>query len=99
MGDGRRDPRSLSPPERLPRRRDERLDPGLGVTVTIALFAIASGRSLDGVVLRHAASGIALGYSVTPLSAWFLMVLGLIAALAYVLVLAVILLWWLGGST
>ena len=39
-----------------------------------------SGRSVDGVLMRHSASGIVLGYSVTPLSAWFLMVLGLIAA-------------------
>ena len=40
---------------------------------------IASGRPVDGVLLRHSASGIVLGYSVTPLSAWFLMVLGLVA--------------------
>ena len=50
------------------------------VTVTVALFVVASGQPVDGVLLRHAASGIVLGYSVTPLSAWFLMVLGLVGA-------------------
>jgi hydrogenase-4 component B len=49
------------------------------VTVTAAMQVVASGRSVDGVLVRHAASGIVLGYSVTPLSAWFLIVLGLIA--------------------
>jgi hydrogenase-4 component B len=49
------------------------------LTLTVALQVVASGRSVDGVFLNHGASGIALGYSVTPLSAWFLMVLGLIA--------------------
>ena len=39
----------------------------------------SDGRSLDGVLFRHAASGIVLSYSMTPLSAWFLMVFGLIA--------------------
>jgi len=50
------------------------------LTMTVALSVISSGRPVDGVLVHHAASGIALGYSVTPLSAWFLMVLGLIAA-------------------
>ena len=49
------------------------------VTLTVAVQVIASGHAIDGVLLRHAASGIVLGYSVTPLSAWFLMVLELIA--------------------
>jgi hydrogenase-4 component B len=49
------------------------------VTLTVALHVIASGRPIDGTLFRHAASGSVLGYSVTPLSAWFLMVLGLIA--------------------
>src|SRR5258708_5822048 len=49
------------------------------VTLTIATQVIASGRAIDGVLLRHAASGIVLGYSITPLSAWFLMVEELIA--------------------
>jgi hydrogenase-4 component B len=47
--------------------------------LAIATHVIASGHAIDGVLLRHAASGIVLGYSVTPLSAWFLMVQELIA--------------------
>jgi hydrogenase-4 component B len=50
------------------------------VTLAVAVQVIVSGRSVDGLLMSHAASGIVLGYSVTPLSAWFLMVLGLIAA-------------------
>ena len=49
------------------------------VTVSTAIHVLATGHSLDGVLLRHAASGITLSYSVTPLSAWFLMVFGLVA--------------------
>ncbi|MEO8501186.1 MAG: proton-conducting transporter membrane subunit, partial [Vicinamibacteria bacterium] len=50
------------------------------VTSAVALQVIASGHAVDGTLLQHAASGIVLGYSVTPLSGWFLMVLGLVAA-------------------
>jgi hydrogenase-4 component B len=49
------------------------------VTLIAAMQVVTSGQSVDGVVLHHAASGIVLGYSLTPLSAWFVMVLGLIA--------------------
>jgi hydrogenase-4 component B len=49
------------------------------ITLTVALRVIVSGHSVDGVLFRHAASGIVLGYAVTPLSAWFLIVLGTIA--------------------
>jgi hydrogenase-4 component B len=49
------------------------------VTVTTAVHVLATGQALDGALLRHAASDITLSYSVTPLSAWFLMVFGLIA--------------------
>jgi hydrogenase-4 component B len=49
------------------------------ITATVAMRVVASGQSVDGVLLRHAASGIVFGYAVTPLSAWFLLVLGLIA--------------------
>jgi hypothetical protein len=49
------------------------------VTMAVAVHVIASGHVLEGVLARHVASGIVLGYSVTPLSAWFLMVLGLVA--------------------
>ncbi|MBK5298389.1 MAG: hydrogenase 4 subunit B [Vicinamibacteria bacterium] len=49
------------------------------LTVTVALEVIASGLSVEGVLVRHAASGIVFDYAVTPLSAWFLMVLGVVA--------------------
>jgi len=49
------------------------------ITAAIAIRVVASGQSVDGVLFRHAASDIVFGYSVTPLAAWFLMVLGLIA--------------------
>jgi len=48
------------------------------ITTSVAMRVIVSG-PVEGVLFRHAASGITLGYSVTPLSAWFLMVLGVIA--------------------
>jgi hydrogenase-4 component B len=50
-----------------------------GLTVAAAARVLAGGTTLDGVLLHHAASGVALTYSVTPLSAWFLFVFGLIA--------------------
>jgi hydrogenase-4 component B len=49
------------------------------ITLAVAVTVIASGRPVDGVLLHHAASGIVFEFSVTPLSAWFLMVLGLVA--------------------
>jgi len=49
------------------------------LTGFIAVRVIASGRPIDGVLLRHSASGIVLGYSVTPLSAWFVVTLAVIA--------------------
>jgi hydrogenase-4 component B len=49
------------------------------VTLAIAVEVLVSGRSLEGVLVRHEASGIVLGYAVTPLAAWFLLVLGLVA--------------------
>ena len=49
------------------------------LTLTMALEVIASGHQVEGVLFRHAASGIVFDYAVTPLSAWFLMVLGVIA--------------------
>ena len=49
------------------------------MTAGVAAYVIASGTAIDGTLFRHAASETVLGYSVTPLSAWFLMVLGLIA--------------------
>lgn len=50
------------------------------MTLAVALHVVASGRAIEGVLVRHAASGIVFDYAVTPLSAWFLMVLGVIAA-------------------
>jgi hydrogenase-4 component B len=49
------------------------------LTMTTAVAVVTSGRPVEGVLLRHAASGITFDYAVTPLSAWFLMVLGIIA--------------------
>ncbi len=50
------------------------------MTLAVALHVVASGRLVEGVLVRHAASGIVFDYAVTPLSAWFLMVLGVVAA-------------------
>ncbi|OHE89128.1 MAG: hypothetical protein A3G75_03415, partial [Verrucomicrobia bacterium RIFCSPLOWO2_12_FULL_64_8] len=49
------------------------------MTLSLAVGVLMSGRAVDGVLLRHAASGMVFGYAVAPLSAWFLMVLGLVA--------------------
>ena len=49
------------------------------ITAAVAASVLASGNPIDGILARHLASGITLAYSVTPLSAWFLMVLGLVA--------------------
>ncbi|MEP7304043.1 MAG: proton-conducting transporter membrane subunit [Acidobacteriota bacterium] len=49
------------------------------LTLTVAVHVISAGRTVDGVLVGHAASGITFGYVINPLSAWFLMVLGLIA--------------------
>lgn len=53
----------------------------LASTLTMAAGAhvIGAGQAVDGLIARHAASGFVLGYSVTPLSAWFLLVLGVVA--------------------
>lgn len=49
------------------------------LTLTMAAEVIVSGREVEGVLFHHAASGIVFDYAVTPLSAWFLMVLGVVA--------------------
>jgi hydrogenase-4 component B len=49
------------------------------VTVNAAILVLVAGHSWDGVLLRHTASATVLSYALTPLSAWFLTVLGLIA--------------------
>ena len=49
------------------------------LTVMVAVQVIRSGQSVDGVLVHHAPSDVVLTYSVTPLSAWFLTVLGVVA--------------------
>ena len=49
------------------------------ITTWLAVQALGSQAPVAGVLLRHTASGIRFTYDVTPLSAWFLLVLGLIA--------------------
>jgi len=49
------------------------------VTLSTAIGGLAAGVPPEGVLLRHAASGMVFSYAVTPLSAWFLMVLSVIA--------------------
>lgn len=52
---------------------------GSAIVVGVAVSVLA-GAPIGGRLMTHAASGIAFGYLVTPLAAWFLLVLGLIAA-------------------
>lgn len=49
------------------------------MTAGVAVYVIASGRAIDGTLFRQMASDTLLEYSVTPLAAWFLLVLGLLA--------------------
>ena len=51
----------------------------LGLVTTAAASVLTSGQTVGGVLFAHAASGIVFDYAVTPLSAWFLMVLGLVS--------------------
>ena len=46
------------------------------LTTAAAASVLASGQSLAGVLFAHQASGLVVDYVVTPLSAWFLVVLG-----------------------
>jgi formate hydrogenlyase subunit 3/multisubunit Na+/H+ antiporter MnhD subunit len=50
----------------------------LGSGLLAARVLSGGGRSA-GVLLVHRASGVSMGYSVDPLSAWFLLVLALVA--------------------
>ena len=50
-----------------------------GITLRVALDAVRMRGTVEGVLFRHAASGIEFGYQLTPLSAWFLLVLGIVA--------------------
>ena len=49
------------------------------LTLGIAARVLGSGQAVEGVLFRHAASGMVLGYAASPLSAWFLLVMTLIA--------------------
>jgi hydrogenase-4 component B len=49
------------------------------LTLRVALGTLRTGGFAEGVLFRHAASGIEFGYQLTPLGAWFLLVLGIIA--------------------
>jgi hydrogenase-4 component B len=49
------------------------------VTGALALDVLRTGRILRGELFRHTASGLALGFALDPLSAWFLLVLALLA--------------------
>jgi hydrogenase-4 component B len=49
------------------------------ISMAVAVRVIVAGQSMNGILMRHAASGIAFPYAVTPLSAWFVLVLGLVA--------------------
>ena len=46
------------------------------LTTAAAASVLASGQPLAGVLFAHEASGLVVDYVVTPLSAWFLVVLG-----------------------
>jgi len=49
------------------------------LTGRAALTVVSGGAPLDGALLSHAASGLSFEYALTPLSAWFLLVLALLA--------------------
>ena len=49
------------------------------LTGTAALAVVARGEPLHGLLFRHSASGLSFGYAATPLAAWFLLVLALLA--------------------
>ncbi|MCM2256393.1 MAG: hydrogenase 4 subunit B [Vicinamibacteria bacterium] len=49
------------------------------VTGGLAASVLATGQGPSGTLLRHAASGLAVGFSVDRLSAWFLLVLAVLA--------------------
>ena len=51
------------------------------VTGTLAGHVLTTGRKVEGELLQHAASGFSLGFSVDRLSAWFLLVLALLASM------------------
>ena len=48
-------------------------------TTSAAWSVLVSGQPASGVLFSHAASGLIVDYAVTPLSAWFLLVLGTVS--------------------
>jgi hydrogenase-4 component B len=50
------------------------------VTGALGLHVLSAGRTIQGDLLRHAASGFSVGFAADRLSAWFLLVLALLAA-------------------
>ena len=53
---------------------------GSTASFALAVSVLASGRSIRGVLFANAAAGSSVGYTVDPLSAWFLMTLAVLAA-------------------
>jgi hydrogenase-4 component B len=49
------------------------------LTASAAVFVLTSGQPLAGVLFAHDASALVVDYAVTPLSAWFLLLLGVVA--------------------
>jgi hydrogenase-4 component B len=49
------------------------------LTTSAAVFVLTSGQPLAGVLFAHSASALVVDYVVTPLSAWFLLLLGVVA--------------------
>jgi hydrogenase-4 component B len=49
------------------------------ITAALALHVLVSGARVHGELLQHAASGFTLGFAVDRLSAWFLLVLAVLA--------------------
>jgi hydrogenase-4 component B len=49
------------------------------LTTSAAVFVLSSGQPLVGVLFAHSASALVVDYVVTPLSAWFLLLLGVVA--------------------
>ncbi len=49
------------------------------LTASLAFSVLATGRPARGLLLPHSASGFAIGYGVDRLSAWFLLVLAVLA--------------------
>ena len=52
---------------------------GLVSTTSAAWSVLVAGQPATGVLFTHAASGLIVDYAVTPLSAWFLLVLGTVS--------------------